>query len=55
MAHAGREGEARAQAAELLARNPGYMRILALASPFRHPWMAALFLEGLQRAGVSTS
>jgi TolB-like protein/Tfp pilus assembly protein PilF len=52
LTHAGREEEARAQAAELIRRNPGYARVLSRANPFRHPWMAELFLEGHRRAGV---
>jgi TolB-like protein/Tfp pilus assembly protein PilF len=55
LAHVGREEEARAHAAELLRRNPGYTRFLSLAkNPFRHKWMAELFLGGLSRAGVPT-
>ncbi|HZZ62955.1 MAG TPA: tetratricopeptide repeat protein [Roseiarcus sp.] len=55
LAHAGRKEEARAHAAELLRRNPRYAKFLSLADgPFRHKWMAELFLEGLRRAGVST-
>jgi adenylate cyclase len=55
LAHAGREEEARAEAAELLRRNPGYTRILMRANnPFRYEWMADLFLGGLRRAGVPT-
>jgi TolB-like protein/Tfp pilus assembly protein PilF len=51
--HAGREQEARAQAAELLWRNPGYTRVLAPPNnPFRDAWMAELFLRGLKQAGV---
>jgi TolB-like protein len=53
LAHAGREEEARAQAAELMRRNLGFTRVLTRATnPFRHEWMADLFLEGLARAGV---
>ena len=56
LAHTGREEEARAQAAELMRRNPRYTQLLSLANnPFRHKWMAELFLEGLRRAGVPTS
>jgi adenylate cyclase len=56
LAHAGREEEARAQAAELMRRNPGYARVLTRAnSPFRHEWMSELFLGGLSRAGVRVS
>ena len=55
LAHTGREEEARAQAAELLRRNPRYPQLLTLANnPFRHEWMAELFLEGLRRAGIPT-
>jgi adenylate cyclase len=55
LAHVGREEEARAQVAELLRRNPRYPQFLSLANnPFRHKWMAELFLEGLRRAGVQT-
>jgi TolB-like protein/Tfp pilus assembly protein PilF len=54
LAHVGREDEARAHAAELLRRNPGYTRFMSLArNPFRHKWMAELFLDGLRRAGIS--
>ena len=53
LAHVGREDEARAHAAELLRRNPGYTRFMSLArSPFRHKWMAELFLDGLRKAGI---
>ena len=55
LTYAGREEEARNHAAELLRRNPGYTRFLSLAkNPFRHKWMAELFLGGLSRAGVPT-
>ena len=55
LAHAGREEEARAHAAELLRRNPRYPQFLTLANnPFRHKWMAEVFLEGLRRAGIPT-
>jgi TolB-like protein len=55
LSHAGREEEARAEAAELLRRNPGYTRVLMRANnPFRYEWMADLFLGGLSRAGVPT-
>ena len=55
LSHIGREEEARAQAAELLRRNPGYIRVLTRANdPFRHKWMADLFLGGLRQAGIPT-
>jgi adenylate cyclase len=55
LVHAGREEDARAHAAELLRRNPGFTRVLTRANkPFRHMWMADLFLEALGRAGVPT-
>jgi TolB-like protein len=55
LAHVGREEEARAQLAELLRRNPRYPQFLTLANnPFRHKWMAELFLEGLRRGGLQT-
>ena len=55
LAHTGRQEEARAHAAELLRRNPRYPQLLTLANnPFRHEWMAEIFLEGLSRAGVPT-
>jgi tetratricopeptide (TPR) repeat protein len=55
LAYAGREEEARAHVAELLRRNPRYTHFLSLANnPFRHKWMAELFLEGLRRAGIPT-
>jgi TolB-like protein len=53
--HVGREDEARAQVAELRRRNPRYLQFLTLANnPFRHKWMAELFLRGLSRAGFPT-
>jgi TolB-like protein len=53
--HVGREEEARAQVAELRRRNPRYLQFLTLANnPFRHKWMAELFLGGLSRAGFPT-
>ena len=56
LAHVGRDEEARAHAAELTRRNPGYTRFLSLAkNPFRHRWMAELFLNGLRRAGIPAS
>jgi TolB-like protein len=55
LAHAGREEDARAQAAEFLRLNPGYTRVLMRANyPFRYDWMAELFLGGLRKAGVPT-
>ena len=56
LALVGREEEARAQAGELVRRNPRYTQFLSLArNPFRHKWMAELFLDGLSRAGVPTT
>jgi tetratricopeptide (TPR) repeat protein len=55
LAHAGREEEAYAQAAELLRRSPRYMQVFSVARPFRHKWMAELFLEGLRRGGAAVA
>jgi hypothetical protein len=53
LSHAGRDGEARAQAAELMRRNLGFTRALTrVTNPFRYEWMADLFLDGLAKAGV---
>jgi adenylate cyclase len=53
LAHAGREEDARAQANELLRRDPGCtLARVRRDTPFRHEWMIALYLEGLRRAGV---
>jgi TolB-like protein len=55
LSHAGREGEARAQAAELMRRNVGFTRAFTgVTHPFRYEWMADLFLDGLAKAGVPT-
>jgi hypothetical protein len=55
LSHAGRDGEARAQAAELMRRNLGFTRALTrVTHPFRYQWMADLFLDGLAKAGVPT-
>lgn len=56
LAHAGLAEEAGAHAAELLRRDARYTMVLTGAnSPFRHPWMAELFLSGLRQAGVPLS
>ena len=53
LALSGREEEARAQAEELLRRDPGLtLKQLTIVDPFRYDWMSALVIEGLRRAGV---
>jgi TolB-like protein len=51
LSHAGRDGEARAQAAELIRRNLGFTRAFTRVT---HPFRYQLFLDGLQRAGIPT-
>jgi TolB-like protein/tetratricopeptide (TPR) repeat protein len=53
LAHAGRDEEARAHAAELLSQNPQWtLSRVRDVSPFRQEWMMDLLLEGLRRAGI---
>ncbi len=53
LAHAGREGDARAQANELLRRDPECtLARVRRDNPFRHEWMIEFFLAGLGAAGV---
>jgi adenylate cyclase len=53
LAHASREGEARAQTEELMRRDPRCtLAITQRNIPYRHDWMIEHVLEGLRRAGV---
>lgn len=53
LAHLGRDEEARAEAAELVRRQPSSsVQRSRDINPYRHSWMTGLFLDGLRGAGL---
>jgi hypothetical protein len=55
LAHLGHTEDARADITQLLAHQPACTLGWVTVYKFRHPWMQALFSEGLRLAGRTTS